>query len=165
MPIFAQNEAHAETIGGQGFSDVRVTETSESESVRLIKMAGRHGTEANYETIPDILGEVCGVVFRHLYEKTIYLAGDTIWNDAVAGVLSTHAPDITILNAGLAMVKGIDGGISMGTEGVLGSRGRTRNPSDRLAHGRDQPLRPNPSRTALFRGRPRFRTGSADSGR
>ena len=33
------------------------------------------------------LGEVSGVVFRHPEERTLYLAGDTIWNDHVAGAL------------------------------------------------------------------------------
>lgn len=120
MPIFAQNEADAETIRSQGFGDVRVlSETSEFDGVRLIKTAGRHGTEAHYAAIPEVLGEVCGVVFRHPEEKTIYLAGDTIWNDDVAAALGTHAPDVAILNTGYAMVQGIDGGIIMGTEDVL----------------------------------------------
>ena len=30
----------------------------------------------------DLLQEVCGVVFTHPDEKTLYLAGDTIWNTA-----------------------------------------------------------------------------------
>ena len=64
------------------------------------------------------MGEVCGVVFSHPEEKTLYLAGDTM-NDDVAEVLSKHAPEVVILNAGYAMVQGIDGGIIMGTEDVL----------------------------------------------
>jgi L-ascorbate metabolism protein UlaG (beta-lactamase superfamily) len=120
LPIFAQNDADAEVIRGQGFTDVRVLSgNSEVDGVRLTKTAGRHGTEAHYEVMADILGEVCGVVLSHPDEKTIYVAGDTIWNDDVADVLSTHAPEVAILNAGYAMVQGIDGGIIMGTEDVL----------------------------------------------
>jgi L-ascorbate metabolism protein UlaG (beta-lactamase superfamily) len=120
LPIFAQNDADAEVIRGQGFTDVRVLSgNSEVDGVRLTKTAGRHGTEAHYEVMADILGEVCGVVFSHPDEKTIYVAGDTIWNGDVADVLSTHAPEVAILNAGYAMVQGIDGGIIMGTEDVL----------------------------------------------
>ena len=118
LPVFAQNDADAEVIRGQGFTDVRVlSENTEFDGVRLIKTAGRHGTQAHYEAMAELLGDVCGVVFNHPEEKTIYLAGDTIWNENA--VLSAHAPEIAILNAGYAMVQGIDGGIIMGTEDVL----------------------------------------------
>ncbi len=120
LPVFAQNGTDAEIIRGQGFTDVRVlSESSEFNGVRLIRTAGRHGTEAHHEAMAEILGEVCGVVFDHPDEKTIYLAGDTIWNDDVAAVLSAHTPEVAILNAGYAMVQGVDGGIIMGTEDVL----------------------------------------------
>lgn len=85
LPVFAQNDTDAEVIRGQGFTDVRVlSQSSEFDGVRLIKTAGRHGTEAHYEVMAEILGDVCGVVFSHPEEKTIYLAGDTIWNGSVA---------------------------------------------------------------------------------
>ena len=122
LPIFAQNEADAEVIRGQGYRDVRVlTESTQFNGVRLIKTGGRHGTEAHYAVpeMAEVLGEVCGVVFHRTGEKTIYLGGDTIWNEDVAAALSTHAPDVAILNAGYAMVEGIDGAIIMGTEDVL----------------------------------------------
>ncbi|SFH36750.1 L-ascorbate metabolism protein UlaG, beta-lactamase superfamily [Palleronia marisminoris] len=120
LPVFARNGTDAQVIRGQGFTDVRVlSESSEFGGVRLIKTAGRHGTEAHYELMAEILGEVCGLVFSHPDEKTIYLAGDTIWNDDVAAVLSAHAPEVAILNSGYAMVQGVDGGIIMGTEDVL----------------------------------------------
>ncbi|MBM3604200.1 MAG: MBL fold metallo-hydrolase [Alphaproteobacteria bacterium] len=120
LPIFVQNDADAEVIRGQGFSDVRVlTDSTQFNGVHLIKTGGRHGTEAHYAVMAEVLGEVCGVVFRRTGEKTIYLAGDTIWNDDVAAALSRHEPDVAILNAGYAMVQGIDGAIIMGTEDVL----------------------------------------------
>lgn len=120
LPIFAQNDADAVVIRDQGFTDVRVLSASSVfNGVRLIKTSGRHGTETHYEVMAEILGDVCGVVFSHPDEKTVYLAGDTIWNDEVAAVLSAQTPDIAILNAGYAMVQGIDGGIIMGTEDVL----------------------------------------------
>lgn len=120
MPVFAQNDSDADVIRGQGFMDVRVlSENSEFEGVRLIKTAGRHGTAAHYDAMAEVLGDASGVVFSHPDEKTLYLAGDTIWNDDVAAVLSAHIPDVTILNAGYAMTQGIDGGIIMGTEDVL----------------------------------------------
>ncbi len=119
-PIFTQNDADAEVIRHQGFTDVRaLTESSEFDGVRLLKTGGRHGTETHYEAIGDVLGDVCGVVFSHPDEKIVYLAGDTVWNDEVASAVARHCPDVVILNAGYAMIEGIDGGIIMGTDDVL----------------------------------------------
>lgn len=120
LPLFAQNDADAETIRSQGFTDVRVLgDTLQLNGVQLIKTGGRHGTDAVYAVAGALLGEVCGVVFRHPDMKTVYLAGDTIWNDDVAGVLATHKPDIAILNTGDAKLVGLDDGIIMGTADVL----------------------------------------------
>ncbi|WP_311273409.1 MULTISPECIES: MBL fold metallo-hydrolase [unclassified Rhizobium] len=120
LPVFAQNEADAKIIRGQGFTDVRVlSETSSFKGIELIKTGGRHGTEAHFAAIGELLGEACGVVFKKAGTKTIYLAGDTIWQGDVAAALKTHRPDVAILNTGYAMVIGIEGGIIMGTQDVL----------------------------------------------
>ncbi|WP_138471163.1 MBL fold metallo-hydrolase [Poseidonocella sp. HB161398] len=119
LPVFTQNDADAEVIRSQGFADVRVlSATTEFGGVRLIKTGGRHGSDAAYQAIGDILGQVCGVVLAHPEEKTVYLAGDTIWNDDVARVLAVHRPEVAILNAGYAMIEGLDSGIIMGTADV-----------------------------------------------
>jgi hypothetical protein len=47
------------------------------------------------------LGEACGVVLRHPDEKTLYLAGDTVWRDEVAADLQKHQPDVVVLNAAM----------------------------------------------------------------
>ena len=61
IPLFAQNEADAETIRGQGFIDVRVLSRESSfDGVNLIKTGGRHGTDAAHAVAGDILGKVCG---------------------------------------------------------------------------------------------------------
>lgn len=120
IPLFAQNEADAQTIRGQGFTDVRVLSGESSfDGVKLIKTNGRHGTDAAYAVAAELLGEVCGVVFSHPEGKTVYLAGDTIWNEDVAEALADHKPDLAILNTGDARVIGLDDGIIMGTADVL----------------------------------------------
>ena len=119
LPIFAQNKADAAVITGQGFTDVRIlSENSAFNGVTLVKTAGRHGTEAHFQAIGAILGDVCGVVFSAPGQKTVYLAGDTIWNDDVASALATHRPEVAILNTGYAMIEGLEGSIIMGTEDV-----------------------------------------------
>lgn len=96
-----------------------LSDTSSFKGVQLIKTDGRHGTEAHYAKIGNLLGEACGVVFKKAGLKTVYLAGDTIWHERVATALKTHRPDVAILNTGYAMVVGIEGGIIMGTQDVL----------------------------------------------
>lgn len=118
MPIFVQNEQDAETVAKAGFTDVRVmTASSSFNGITLSKTDGRHGPDEAYEKIGEILGFVSGAVFRHEAEVTVYLAGDTIWNDDVAAVITQHSPEVIILNAGYAQVKGV-GPILMGAEDV-----------------------------------------------
>ncbi|MEJ5021040.1 MBL fold metallo-hydrolase [Ochrobactrum vermis] len=120
LPIFAQNDADASTIRGQGFSNVRVlSDTFNFNGVELIKTGGRHGTDAHYAKIGKPLGQACGVVLKQAGAKTVYLAGDTIWHEGVAAALNVHRPDVAILNTGYAMIVGIEGGIIMGTQDVL----------------------------------------------
>ncbi|WP_211325826.1 MBL fold metallo-hydrolase [Hephaestia caeni] len=120
LPLFVQNDADAGTVRAQGFTDVRILgATSRFNGVQLIKTGGRHGTDAAYAVAGARLGDVCGVVFKHPGMKTVYLAGDTIWNDDVAAALATHKPEIAILNTGDARLIGIDDGIIMGTADVL----------------------------------------------
>jgi L-ascorbate metabolism protein UlaG (beta-lactamase superfamily) len=114
MLIFAQNERDAATIQGAGFSNTRVlTENSAFDGITLIKTPGQHG---NDEAAPR-LGEVSGVVFRHPNEKTIYVAGDTVWHRSVRENLDRYAPDVVVLNSGAAQLDGL-GSIIMGKEDV-----------------------------------------------
>ncbi len=57
------------------------------------------------------------MVFSHPAEKTLYLAGDTVWNAQVEQALQRHQPEVVILNCGDAQVPGL-GSIIMGKEDV-----------------------------------------------
>jgi L-ascorbate metabolism protein UlaG (beta-lactamase superfamily) len=118
LPLFAQHEGDAELIRSQGFTDVRVLSSNTTfHGVSLVKTPGQHGTDEAYAVARQLMGEVCGIVFRHPDEKTLYVAGDTIWNNHVRTNLAQHKPDIVVLNAGDAQVPGL-GSIIMGTEDV-----------------------------------------------
>jgi L-ascorbate metabolism protein UlaG (beta-lactamase superfamily) len=118
MPIFAQNEEDASAIQAAGFCNARVlNENTEFDDITLTKTQGQHGTDEAYAVIGEILGNVCGVVFRHPDEKTLYLAGDTIWNGYVEENLRTYKPDVIVLNCGDALIPGL-GSIIMGKEDV-----------------------------------------------
>jgi L-ascorbate metabolism protein UlaG (beta-lactamase superfamily) len=118
LPVFAQNEDDAGLIRSAGFTDVRVlAEETEFNGVTLSKTGGQHGSDAAYEVLGEILGQVCGVVFRHPEAKTLYIAGDTIWNHHVEEALARHQPEVIVLNSGDAQVPGV-GSIIMGTADV-----------------------------------------------
>ncbi|SFM44631.1 MBL fold metallo-hydrolase [Nitrosomonas communis] len=48
----------------------------------------------------DLLGEVSGIVLKHPDEKTVYIAGDTVWYEGVEDNLKKYHP----LNSGDAKV-------------------------------------------------------------
>jgi len=97
IKLFSQNEEDATEIRNAGFQNVEVLkEDTIFEGIQLIKTKGEHGRG----DILKIAGLVCGVVFKHREEKTLYVAGDTVWYDAVQDVIDTHQPEIIVVNAG-----------------------------------------------------------------
>jgi len=117
LPIFVQNEEDRELILSQGFGDVRLIKGALFNGVSLAQTLGQHGTDGAMAAMGEILGEVCGVMFSHPDEKTLYLAGDTIWNQYVQDALQQFQPEVVILNAGDAQVIGL-GSIIMGKQDV-----------------------------------------------
>lgn len=105
-------------VDGKAFSDVRVlTGNPEFNGVKMRKVPGQHGSDLALQAVYDGLLEVCGIVFSHPDEKTLYLAGDTVWNDYVAANIATYRPEVIILNAGDAQIPGL-GSIIMDADGV-----------------------------------------------
>ena len=117
MPLFVQHEQDREKIVGDGFQDVRLIDGSVFAGVELLKTRGQHGSDEAIEKLEPRLGEVCGVVFRSPEERTLYLAGDTVWNGFVQEALDEHAPEVVILNCGDAQINGV-GSIIMGKHDV-----------------------------------------------
>lgn len=98
IPIFVQNEIDQTIILKQGFSNVTVLTTNTIfNNISLIKTKGNHGRNPQ---ILEMAGEVCGVVFMHAKEKTLYLAGDTVWYSEVKKTLTEYRPEIIVINAG-----------------------------------------------------------------
>lgn len=122
LPLFAQNDADAKLIRGQGYTNVRVLgEDTVFEGVRLTRTGGRHGTAEMYAKKPlgDRLGEAMGIVFQAPGVKTVYIVGDTVWGAEVDQTLEKFKPDVIIINAGDARVPGFAGSIIMGKDDVL----------------------------------------------
>lgn len=116
--IFVQHETDASVLKKQGFTHLRIlTEDTDFEGIRLHKTPGQHGSDVTLSMAKDVLGDVCGVIFKHDDEKTLYLAGDTVWNAYVENSLKEHQPEIVILNAGDAQIPQL-GSIIMNKEDV-----------------------------------------------
>ena len=100
VPAFVQNDADAEVLRRSGFTDVRVlsAEGGAAGAATLHKAPARHGT-----VVP--CGEAMGVVFSAPGEKTLYIAGDTVWYPEVARTIERFRPDVIALNACAAELK------------------------------------------------------------
>lgn len=97
IKIFSQNEEDAEKIINAGFQNVEVLDDDTIfDGIQLTKTRGEHGRGE----ILKLAGLVCGVVFKHSSEKTLYVAGDTVWYGAVQEVIDTHKPEVIVVNAG-----------------------------------------------------------------
>ncbi|RIN06444.1 MBL fold metallo-hydrolase [Staphylococcus sp. KG4-3] len=97
MHIFVQNNEDAQQIKQIGFNKVEVlTENTQFEDIQLIKTSGEHGRGE----ILNYTGPVCGVIFKHNSEKTLYVAGDTIWYSKVRTTIDSCKPDVIVVNGG-----------------------------------------------------------------
>lgn len=125
IPIFVQNSGDAKTVRMQGFKDVRVVgKNTPFGKVKLTRIVGQHGTDFMY-AIPELaerLGDAMGVVFKADNEKTLYIVGDTLWNEQIDNVLKDYQPEIIVMNTGYARLINFDGGIIMGFDDVAKMR-------------------------------------------
>jgi L-ascorbate metabolism protein UlaG (beta-lactamase superfamily) len=97
IKLFCQNEEDASEITNAGFQNVEVLkDDTVFAGIQLIKTKGEHGRGE----IINLAGNVCGVVFKHTSEKTLYVAGDTVWCEAVQDVIETHKPEVIVVNGG-----------------------------------------------------------------
>ena len=108
IPFFVQHFGDKATIEAAGFTDVRaLIGHPVFNGIRLTRTPGQHGSDACLQAAYEILGEVCGVLFEHPDEKSLYLAGDTVFNEYVAGNLALYAPDVVVMNCCDAQVLGL----------------------------------------------------------
>lgn len=114
LPIYAQNEKDVATIKEAGFFNVQSLEHQPSfENIQLFKTSGQHGRGE----ITELTGDVCGVVLKHSAEKTLYIAGDTVWCDDVKEAIDTYEPGVIVVNGGAAQF--LEGGpITMTKEDI-----------------------------------------------
>lgn len=99
IKMFMQDEQDAKLAKESGFTNVEVMEEEvgiDFNGVELTEVDGRHG----YGETAKLMGNVMGIVFEHPDEKTVYLAGDTVWYDKVQENIDTYKPEVILLNGG-----------------------------------------------------------------
>ena len=95
MPLFGQPE-DVERLSAMGFMDLRpIVHEASFGDVQLLRTPGEHGTSE----IGRLMAPVCGAVLSAPGEPTLYIAGDTIWCDAVASTIAEHRPEVIVVNA------------------------------------------------------------------
>ncbi len=107
LPMFAQDEEDAGRLRHFGFENVTALRDGgvEFKGVTLHRTRCEHGQGENvarYYRLAKVSSRACGVVFAHPEEKTLYVAGDTVWCPAVREAIEAHHPEVVILNAGHA---------------------------------------------------------------
>ena len=88
--------------------------------ITITKTGGQHGSD-EIMCIPyyaENFGESMGFVLKVEGEKTLYVAGDTIWHEYVELAINKHKPDIIVLNAAQAVYEGLNGSSMMGPDDV-----------------------------------------------
>jgi L-ascorbate metabolism protein UlaG (beta-lactamase superfamily) len=107
LPVFCQPEDE-EALRALGF-DARPVETSlDWDGLVLHRVPARHG----FGAVAEALGPVSGFVVDELY-----LAGDTVWYEAVEATIERFRPRVAVLNAaGASFLEG--GLIVMGVDDV-----------------------------------------------
>jgi len=103
IPFFVQSKDDFNLIKKLGFKDIRtIDQETEFHNVKLIKTGCQHGKRETIEPLCkqiDMPYESMGIIFKSENEKTLYLAGDTIFCKEVKCALDEYSPDIIIVNA------------------------------------------------------------------
>jgi L-ascorbate metabolism protein UlaG (beta-lactamase superfamily) len=97
IKAFVQDDADKGKVEAAGFTNVEVlTEATTFEGITLSKTKAQHGRGEMLKRA----GQVCGVVFKHPREKTLYIAADTVWFEGVREAIDVHKPDVIVVNGG-----------------------------------------------------------------
>lgn len=107
--VYVENEDALKELKNAGFLDVEIlSQDSRFRDIKLSRTPGQHGRG----DVLQVIGDVCGVVFTHPDEKTLYIVGDTVWYDGVNDIIKLHQPKVIVVNGG--------GNILMGEMLVMG---------------------------------------------
>ena len=107
IKVFVQDKKEEAEIKNFGFTNVEILSEKGTTfgDITLFKTEGMHGetrevTQRYTEMVKDMSTEVCGIVFNHKNEKSLYIAGDTVWCNEVQEAIDSYKPEVIILNSG-----------------------------------------------------------------
>lgn len=100
IPAYAQNKSDARYLAYSGMKKASyIKDKIKVGNVEIIKTKAVHGTK-----IP--CGDACGYIFMSPGEKTLYIAGDTVWCGDVKQILEEYKPEVIICNTCAAKLEG-----------------------------------------------------------
>lgn len=109
IKVFVQSIIDKDYVITKGFTNVEIIQESGTEynGITLYKTGTQHGIREIIKPLCDSIGlpyDAMGVVFKSNDEKTLYIAGDTIWCEEVKAALEKYSPDVIVVNACAATV-------------------------------------------------------------
>ena len=109
IKVFIQSIIDRDYIISKGFKNVEIIQESGTEynGITLYKTGTQHGKREIIKPLCASIGmpyDAMGVVFKSEDEKTLYIAGDTIWCEEVIEALTKYHPDVIVINACAATV-------------------------------------------------------------
>jgi L-ascorbate metabolism protein UlaG (beta-lactamase superfamily) len=90
LPVFCQPDDE-DALRELGFDARAIDDHVDWDGVRITRTPARHGTGR----VAEMLAPVSGFVLEDLY-----LAGDTVWYEAVEEAIERHRPRVAVVNAG-----------------------------------------------------------------
>lgn len=104
IPFFVQSEDDLNIIKSYGFNNLQIIskDGTDFEGISLFKTPTQHGKIEIVKPVCEHLGmpyDAMGVVFKNKDEKTLYVAGDTIWCSDISKTIDEQKPDVIVINA------------------------------------------------------------------
>lgn len=109
IKFFVQSQKDFEIIQSYGFKNLEIITQQgiDYKNIKLYKTDCQHGKR---EIIKPLCESICmpydamGIIFKSEKEKTLYVAGDTIWCNEVSEAIDKFEPEIIVVNACAATV-------------------------------------------------------------
>lgn len=87
----------------EGFMNATVVEDQKLwNGITIHRVEGKHGSGK----VLEMMGKTSGFVLQAKNQPTIYIVGDTIWNEDIKKDIEKFKPDYIIVNSGGALIKG-----------------------------------------------------------
>ena len=104
IKVFVQSIIDRDYVISKDFKNVEIIQESGTEynDITLYKTSTQHGKREIIKPLCDSIGlpyDAMGVVFKSKDEKTLYIAGDTIWCEEVKEALNKYKPTVIVVNA------------------------------------------------------------------